>query len=135
MPNQAYQSVKCSNRSNGNESACEKVPEFKHFINFGGGMTHLRNLTPILAGFALVATAQTPVKPPATRKLDVTDTYFGVQVPDPYRWLEDDNSLDTKAWVKAQNEVTEKYLSGIPERSRIRERMTNLWNYERYSAP
>jgi len=98
-------------------------------------MTHLRNLTIILAGCAFAATAQTPVKPPVTRKLDVIDTYFGIQVPDPYRWLEDDNSLDTKAWVKAQNEVTEKYLSAIPERSIIQDRMTKLWNYERYSAP
>ncbi|MDR2696967.1 MAG: prolyl oligopeptidase family serine peptidase [Holophagales bacterium] len=98
-------------------------------------MTRLRNLTIILAGCAIAATAQTPLKPPVTRKLDVADTYFGTLVPDPYRWLEDDNSLDTKAWVKAQNEVAEKYLSGIPERTGIQDRMTKLWNYERYSAP
>jgi len=98
-------------------------------------MTHLRNLTVLLAGCAFAVSAQTPVKPPVTRKLDVIDTYFGTQVPDPYRWLEDDNSLDTKAWVKAQNEVTEKYLSAIPERTVIQDRMTKLWNYERYSAP
>ncbi len=73
--------------------------------------------------------------PPVTRKLDVVDTYFGVKIPDPYRWLEDDNSLDTKAWVKAQNEVTSAYLAAIPERSRIQERMTRLWNYERYGTP
>ncbi|MDR0499370.1 MAG: prolyl oligopeptidase family serine peptidase [Holophagales bacterium] len=98
-------------------------------------MTNFRGLSFMLISFAIAATAQTPVKPPVTRKLDVTDTYFGTKVPDPYRWLEDDNSLDTKAWVKAQNEVTEKYLSGIPERTRIQNRMTKLWNYERYSAP
>jgi prolyl oligopeptidase len=87
--------------------------------------------------FALMG--QQAVKPPVTRKLDVVDTYFGTKdhsrVPDPYRWLEDDNSLDTKAWVAAQNEVTESYFAAIPERQAIRSRMTKLWNYERFSAP
>jgi prolyl oligopeptidase len=85
------------------------------------------------ASVALVG--QSSVKPPVTRKLDVIDTYFETQVPDPYRWLEDDNSLDTRAWVKAQNEVTNAYLESIPERQRIQDRMTKLWNYERFSAP
>ena len=85
------------------------------------------------ASSALVGQAQ--LKPPPTRKLDVIDTYHGIQVPDLYRWLEDDNSLDTKAWVKAQNEFTYAYLETIPERSRIRDRMTKLWDYERFSAP
>lgn len=55
--------------------------------------------------------------PPVTRKLDVVDTYFGEKIPASCRWLEDDNSLDTKAWVKAQNEVTSGYLAAISERS------------------
>ncbi|MCL1892868.1 MAG: prolyl oligopeptidase family serine peptidase [Holophagaceae bacterium] len=84
---------------------------------------------------SLILVGQTPVKTPVSRKLDVVDTYFGVQVPDPYRWLEDDNSLDTKAWVKAQNDATYEYLASIPERGRIQERMTKIWNYERFSAP
>jgi len=79
--------------------------------------------------------AQAPLKAPVTRKLDVVDTYFGTQVPDPYRWLEDDHSLDTKAWVEAQNKVTEAYFAGIPERTRIKERLTRLWNYEKFGAP
>ena len=79
--------------------------------------------------------AQAPAKAPLTRKLDVVDTYFGTQVPDPYRWLEDDNSLDTKAWVEAQNKVTTAYLEQIPERKAIQARLTKLWNYEKYGTP
>lgn len=78
-----------------------------------------------------------PVGPeyPVTKKGDVTDTYFGTTVADPYRWLEDDRSEETMAWVKAQNEVTFKYLSQIPYRNAIKARMEKLWNYERVSAP
>lgn len=72
---------------------------------------------------------------PETKKTDVVDTYFGVEVPDPYRWLEDDMSDETADWVRAQNEVTFDYLEQIPYRSRIKERLEKLWNYERISAP
>ncbi len=72
---------------------------------------------------------------PKTEKGTQTDTYFGVTVEDPYRWLEDDLSAETKAWVKAENEVTEDYLSQIPFRENIRKRLENLWNYEKFSAP
>jgi prolyl oligopeptidase len=89
----------------------------------------------LCAGLAFALAAQAPVKAPPTRKLDVVDHYFGTNIPDPYRWLEDDNSLDTKAWVKAQNEVTDAYLTAITERERIRARMTRLWDYEKYGAP
>ena len=76
-----------------------------------------------------------PISYPDTRKDNVTDTYHGVKVDDPYRWLEDDNSPETKAWVTSQNEVTEKYLASIPSRSEIRERLKKLWNYERFGLP
>lgn len=90
----------------------------------------------LLLSFAVSAlVAQAPFKAPITRKLDVVDTYFGTQVPDPYRWLEDDNSLDTKAWVEAQNKVTFNYLEQIPEREQIKARLTKLWNYEKFSTP
>jgi len=56
-------------------------------------------------------------------------------VPDPYRWLEDDNSLDTKAWVEAQNKATSSFLEQIPEREQIKTRLTRLWNYEKFSTP
>ena len=72
---------------------------------------------------------------PETRKSDVRDTYHGVEVADPYRWLEDDHSAETKAWVEAQNAVTFAFLEKIPERLTFRERLTKLWNYERFSTP
>ncbi|MFI5135433.1 MAG: prolyl oligopeptidase family protein, partial [Chitinophagales bacterium] len=61
--------------------------------------------------------------------------YFGMKVPDPYRWLEDDNSDETKAWVQVENKVTNDYLSKIPYREDIRKRITDLYNYPRSSAP
>lgn len=72
---------------------------------------------------------------PVAQKLDQTDNYHGTTVADPYRWLEDANSAETKQWVSAQNAVTQAYLSQIPQRAAIRERLTQLWNYERYSVP
>jgi prolyl oligopeptidase len=72
---------------------------------------------------------------PETKKVDTVDVYFGDSIQDPYRWLEDDNSEETKAWVKAQNEVTFGYLDKIPFRKKIKERMEKLWNYEKISAP
>ncbi len=72
---------------------------------------------------------------PETKKVDTVDTYFGVKVADPYRWLEDDNSEETKAWVIEQNKVTQSYLSKIPYREKIKERLTNIWNYPKYGTP
>jgi prolyl oligopeptidase len=72
---------------------------------------------------------------PQTRKGDVTDTYFGTQIPDKYRWLEDDRSAETGAWVDAQNQVTFSYLDKIPFRTKIRERLSSLWNFEKYTTP
>ena len=72
---------------------------------------------------------------PETARGEVVDNYFGTEVPDPYRWLEDDNSEATAAWVAAENAVTEDYLSQIPFRGAIRERLTQLWNYPKEGAP
>ncbi len=72
---------------------------------------------------------------PATLRGDVVEDYFGTSVADPYRWLEDDSSEETAAWVKAQNEVTFDYLSQIPYRDAIKDRLTQLWNYAKESAP
>lgn len=73
---------------------------------------------------------------PETRKDEtVVDEYFGTQVSDPYRWLENDTADETAAWVKAQNAVTFGYLGTIPFRSKIEDRLTELWDYEKYSAP
>ncbi|MFP4489486.1 MAG: prolyl oligopeptidase family serine peptidase [Bacteroidales bacterium] len=72
---------------------------------------------------------------PETKKVDIADSYFGTAVPDPFRWLEDDMSEETAEWVKAQNKVTFDYLDRIPYRDEIRKRLTEMWNYEKYSAP
>lgn len=72
---------------------------------------------------------------PVTRKVDQVDTYHGVTVADPYRWLEDDNAPETAAWVTAENAVTNDYLSALPMRSGIRARLTELWNFPRQSPP
>lgn len=72
---------------------------------------------------------------PETKKTATVDTYFGTEVNDPYRWLEDDKSEETAAWVKEENKVTFDYLSKIPFRNKIKERMEKLWNYEKISAP
>ncbi|MGB5382390.1 MAG: S9 family peptidase, partial [Lutimonas sp.] len=75
------------------------------------------------------------IKYPETRKDNAIDTYFGEKVADPYRWLEDDLSAETEAWVKSQNKVTFDYLSQIPYREDIKKRLTELWNYEKFTAP
>lgn len=72
---------------------------------------------------------------PQTEKTDTKDVFFGTTVEDPYRWLEDDRSDKTKAWVAAENQVTQNYLEQIPFRAAIKGRLEKLWNYEKYSAP
>lgn len=72
---------------------------------------------------------------PQTKKIEHTDTYHGKTIADPYRWLEDDRSAETAAWVKAENDVTFHYLEQIPYREQIKNRLEKLWNFERISAP
>jgi prolyl oligopeptidase len=72
---------------------------------------------------------------PRTKTVNQIDDYHGVKVADPYRWLEDVDSEETKAWVQAENKVTDAYFTQIPERARLRQRLTELWNYERYGVP
>ena len=72
---------------------------------------------------------------PQTRKTDTVDTYFGLKVSDPYRWLENDRSPETEAWVKDENQVTGDYLSKIPFRDKIRDRLTRIWSFEKNGAP
>ncbi len=72
---------------------------------------------------------------PETKKVEQIDDYFGTLVADPYRWLEDDNAEDVKQWVEAQNAVTFGYLEKIPFREKIRARLTEIYNYPRYSSP
>ena len=78
---------------------------------------------------------QKPLTYPTTSKGATVDAYFDTKLPDPYRWLEDDKSAETGAWVKAQNEVTYGYLAQIPFRDVLKARMEKLWNYEKIGAP
>jgi prolyl oligopeptidase len=98
----------------------------------------LSRLALLLIAFAIVPmlhAESSKLTYPETKKDDAVDDYHGVKIADPYRWLEDDNSAETKAWVEAQNRVTFGFLEQIPERPKIRERLTMLWNYERFGVP
>lgn len=92
----------------------------KHFV-------FLMFMAPILAAGQL--------QYPTTKKGETVEDYHGTKVADPYRWLEDDNSEETKAWVQAQNKVTFDYLATLPQRDKIKKRLEELWNYPRYSSP
>ena len=104
-----------------------------------------RNMSFILLALTIVGCQHTkhldPVKDitlkpyPQTEKISHKEVYFGVEVDDPYRWLEDDLATNTKEWVKLENEVTEDYLSQIPYRNAIKSRLEHLWNYAKFSAP
>jgi prolyl oligopeptidase len=97
-----------------------------------------------LLGLVAIVCAQGSVKSldkggrlsyPVARKGDQVDDYHGTKVSDPYRWLEDLDSAETRRWVEAENKLTFDYLKQIPERAAIKERLTKLWNYERYDIP
>jgi prolyl oligopeptidase len=83
------------------------------------------------------AVAKTKLEYPVTKALDLVEEIHGTRVKDPYRWLEEDvrTSSDVRAWVEAQNRVTFGFLEAIPTREAIERRLTELWNYERYSPP
>lgn len=76
-----------------------------------------------------------PLVYPATPRSDHVDVYHGVRVPDPYRWLEDVDSPQTRAWIEAQNRLTFAWLAQVPHRPLVRKRLEALWNYERYGLP
>ena len=105
-------------------------------------MTMLKKTTKIILLSVLVACTNSEKKDeqaklsyPVTKKVDTVDTYFGTKVNDSYRWLEDDKSAETGEWVKAQNKVTFDYLATIPFRDKIKERLTQIWNFEKRSTP
>src|SRR5690606_28873158 len=99
------------------------------------------SIVPAILTLAFIGCKEEPKKEaisvtyPQTKKTDKVDTYFGVEVKDPYRWLEDDRSEETAAWVKAENKVTFGYLEKIPFRDDLKKRLSNLWNYEKVGAP
>src|SRR5690554_655720 len=98
-------------------------------------------IIPAILVLALIGCKEEPKKEtlslnyPQTKKVDTVDTYFGVEVKDSYRWLEDDRSPETEEWVKEQNKVTYDYLNTIPFRAELKERLSGLWNYEKVGAP
>jgi prolyl oligopeptidase len=94
----------------------------------------LSSLT-IVAGTLGAQTQNAPPSYPAATRGSQVDDYHGVSIADPYRWLEDTDSPATKAWVEAENRLTDSFLSSIPERSAIKNRLTQIWNYARFSAP
>lgn len=92
---------------------------------------------PVVFSLIGIAAAQSEIPYPETRTVDHVDVYHGVQIADPYRWLEEDvrTSKDVAKWVEAQNKVTFDYLEQIPERKAIENRLTKLWNFEKYGSP
>ncbi|WP_405411853.1 prolyl oligopeptidase family protein [Maribacter sp. Asnod1-A12] len=102
----------------------------------------MKKLIPGLLVLVLISSCKNISKPepitvnyPVTAKVDTIDTYFGTEVKDPYRWLEDDRSPETEAWVKEQNKTTFGYLEHIPFRNDLKNRLEKLWNYEKLGSP
>jgi prolyl oligopeptidase len=93
------------------------------------------SLLAILSGTLGAQTPSISLDYPAAARGNQVDDYHGVSIADPYRWLEDTDSPQTKAWVEAENRLSDSYLSTIPERAAIKNRLTQLWNYARFSAP
>lgn len=95
--------------------------------------------TPATAALATAPSTAAPGAPalayPTTRRDDTVDDYHGTKVADPYRWLEDADSPETREWITAENAVTFRFLEAIPQREKIRDRLTALWNYPRYGIP
>ncbi|HLG38449.1 MAG TPA: hypothetical protein VI461_02235, partial [Chitinophagaceae bacterium] len=87
----------------------------------------------IAVSVSLLANGQ--LKYPSAKKEKVVDDYHGTFVEDPYRWLEDDNSEETKRWVEEENRVTFDYLAAIPFRDQVKKRLEELWDYPKYSSP
>ena len=94
-----------------------------------------RIIISFLALSFMMSCSEKPLQYPPTKKGDVKDTYFGTEVEDPYRWLEDDNSAETAEWVKSQNQLTFGYLEKLPYRNEIKTRLTELWDYPKYGTP
>ena len=92
-------------------------------------------LLSVVLAFAACQKEAAKLAYPVTKKVDQVDDYFGTKVADPYRWLEDDNAEEVKAWVQGQNAVTFGYLDTIPYRPKIKARLTEIFNYPRYSSP
>lgn len=89
----------------------------------------------VLSLFVVLSVSTQTITYPKPKKVDVVDNYHGTLVADPYRWMEDENSPDLKAWIEEENALTFNYLKDVREREAIKERLTDLWNYARMSVP
>ena len=89
----------------------------------------------VLPSIEVLADSGKPFVYPKAHKGDVVDDFHGTKVPDPYRWMEDSDSPQRRKWIEAENRITFGYLGEIPERARIKERLTHLWDYEKYRMP
>jgi len=89
----------------------------------------------LIPGLVFLFSCKQKLNYPVTKKVNVVDDYFGTKVADPYRWLEDDTSKATADWVQAENKITNEYLSQIPFRDKLRERLTKIWNFPKYGVP
>lgn len=89
----------------------------------------------LLVNSCLLFTVSAQIQYPVTKKVDTVTNYFGTMVADPFRWLEDDNSAETKAWVEEQNKLTADYFTRIKFRDKVKTRLSEMWNYPRISSP
>src|SRR5215218_4245708 len=94
-------------------------------------------LKPVAVAVSVVVAlaSQAPLKYPTTRTGDVVDSYGGIKVPDPYRWMEDLDAPEVASWVQAQNAVTSAYFANLPMRDALKARITKLWDYPKTSVP
>src|SRR5438552_18961082 len=93
------------------------------------------SLLVVCAFLASSVTDQSRFDNPKPRRSNQTDDFNGTKVADPYRWMEETDSPETRSWIDAENNLTQSYISAIPQREAIKNRLTEIWNYERYSAP
>src|SRR5215469_236820 len=117
----------------------ERSQGSKHVVNVSALVSYVNQARLPRAMRARTASPTSPTPPafhyPPTRKSNQVDDYHGTKVEDPYRWLEEVDAAETRAWVEAQNGVTFSFLEGIPQRETIHRRLTELWSYERFGVP
>ena len=89
----------------------------------------------LILGIVTICSCKQKLNYPVTKKVNLTDDYFGTKVADPYRWLEDDTSKATSEWVDAENKITNEYLSQIPFREKLRDKLTKIWDFPKYDIP
>jgi prolyl oligopeptidase len=109
--------------------------QFDNLYDFGGGMEAWKKAGKPVETASPAPQQSRTMRYPETRKTGQVDDYHGVKVADPYRWLEDTDSPETRQWIEKQNEVTFGYLKILPQRPWLKDRITSLWNYPKYGLP